>query len=89
MKNTKLYAYAPWYAPGKFGVHTNRCIICGTLQRVRGLEGNISIGLCVVLFVTSHSAAIGKELNKKQSMQEQQKQTRENKSSKIYSMMTI
>ena len=39
-----------------------RCIICDT--RVCGLEGNISIGLCVVLFVTSFSAAIGKELNR-------------------------
>ena len=27
------------------------------------MEGNISIVRCVVLFVTSHSAAIGKELN--------------------------
>ena len=42
---------------GKFGAHDE------TLQRARGLEGNISIVLCVVLFVTSHSAAIGKELN--------------------------
>ena len=34
------------------------------MQRVRGLEGNISIDLCVVLFITSHSAAIGKELKR-------------------------
>ena len=60
MKNTKLYAYAP----SKFRAHDAsfeaRRAMC---TRVRGLEGNIFISLRVVLFVTTHSAAIGKELN--------------------------
>ena len=59
MKNSKLYAYAPGLGAHDASFAARRCA-----QRVRGLEGNISIGLCVVLFVTSHSAAIGKELSR-------------------------
>ena len=52
------------YTLGKFGTYdvSFHDICAATLQCVRGLEGNISIDLCVVLFITSHSAAIGKEL---------------------------